>query len=138
VATNNITRFRKEDYEGSPSWWDRAIYNLNLLIDYIYAINQAITSITTSLAAQPTFQTYQITQTSASNSTTHPEANTLHFTSTLKNAPKQLLISVSNASYPVFTSAVYASWHYVNGVVYVDAITGLANSTQYNLTITIF
>jgi hypothetical protein len=138
MATNNITEFRKEDYQGSPSWWDRAIYNLNILIDFVLALNQTISTLATTVAAVPTFQTVTFTQTSASDSTTHPEHNTYSFASTLKTAPKQLLISVSNSSYPVFTTPPAASWHYVNGTVYVDAISGLSNSTQYNFTVTIF
>lgn len=138
MATNNINRFRKEDYQGSPSWFDRVIFNLNLLIDYIYALNQIITAHTTRLATVPVFQTVTVTQTSASDSTTHPEHNTYNFASTLTTTPKQLLISVTNSSFPVFTTPPAASWHYVNGVVYIDAISGLANSTQYNFTLTIF
>lgn len=138
MATNNINTFRKEDYPESPSWWDRAILNLNLLIDYIFALNRQMTANTTAIAAKPSFQTVTVTQTSASDSTTHPEHNTYNFTSTLSSAPSQLLLTATNSNNPVFTSPVWASWYYINGTVYVTAITGLQNSTQYTFTVTIF
>lgn len=138
MPTNNLSRFRKEDYQGSPSWWDRAIFALNLIIDYIFALNVAINSLRTTVAAVPVFQHETFTYISSGTSTTDPTSNTYSFTSTLDSAPRHLLIRVTNSTNPVFTSPVWASWHMVNDTVSIDAICGLQNSTKYTVTVTIF
>lgn len=136
MSTNNINEFRKEDYPDSPPWWDRALFNLNLLVDFILALNTSVRANTSAIAAMPTFQNEEWTATSSASSTTNPENNTHSFTSTLPAAPKQLLIHVTNSSNPLIRPTV--SWHYVNGIVYITSIAGLANNTQYNFTVTIF
>lgn len=138
MPSNNISRFRKEDYQGSPSWWDRAIYALNLLIDYIFSVNTALSSLTKTVGAIPKFQHETFTFISSGTSTTDPTSNTYTVTNRLGYTPHQLLIYVTNSTNPVFSSPVWASWHVSNDSVVIDAITGLADTTKYTVTVTIF
>lgn len=136
-ATNNIIRFRKEDYKESPSWFDRVIYALNVLVDYTASLGVSVTSLTASVVNLAQIQSMTFTQMSSPTSTTNPETNTFTFQNPLSGSPVQLLIYATNSTIPVFTAPVWASWHAANGEVFIDAITGLANSTNYIFTVTL-
>lgn len=137
AATNNIIRFRKEDYKESPSWFDRVIYALNVLVDYTSALGTQTANINLQIANTAQISTFSFLQLSSATSTTNPETNTYNFQNPLSQEVAQLFIYATNTSIPVFTSPVWASWHQADGTVFVDAITGLANSTNYTFTITV-
>ena len=134
---NNTVIFRKEDFPGSPEWWNRAIFSLNRLTDYVSSLTSSINALSTNVSAIPTIISFNFTQTSDPASTTNPENNTYTFQNSESISPSQLLIYATNSSFPIFTSPVWASWHVQNGFIYIDAITGLANSTQYTFTVTL-
>jgi hypothetical protein len=137
ATTNNIIRFRKEDYKESPSWFDRVIYALNVLVDYTSALGNSISSISTTVSDMATVTSFSFNQLSSATSTTNPETNTYSFANPFTSSPAQLFIYATNSSVPIFTTPVWASWHAANGVVFIDAITGLANSTNYTFTVTL-
>lgn len=136
-TTNNIIRFRKEDYKESPSWFDRVIYALNVLVDYTSSLGNSIGSLSTAVSTLATIRSVYFTQTSSATSTTNPETNIYNFQNPLLKNPAQLLIYATNPSVPIFTFPVWASWHASNGIIYIDSITGLANTTLYNFTVTL-
>lgn len=135
--TNNLIRFRKEDYKESPSWFDRVIYALNVLVDYTSTLGGQTSSLATSVSNLAEIKFFTFVMTSSGTSTTNPETNVFTFQNPSVKPIKQLLIYATNNTIPVFTSPVWASWHVANGVVFIDAITGLANSTQYTFTVTL-
>lgn len=134
-TTNNIIRFRKEDYRESPSWFDRVIYALNVLVDYTSSLGNSVSTLSTGFANLAVIESFTFNQMSSPTSTTNPETNTYSFNHDV--APAQLFIYAANSTFPIFTSPVWASWHYSNGVVFIDAITGLANSVNYTFTVTL-
>lgn len=134
---NNIIRFRKEDYKESPSWFDRVIYALNVLVDYTSSLGTSVGSLNTSVSNLKSITSIIFTQTSSGTSTTNPETNTYKFTNPFTSNPSQLFIYATNNTLPIFTSPVWASWYALNGTIYITAITGLANSIQYNFTVTL-
>lgn len=136
-TTNNIIRFRKEDYKESPSWFDRVIYALNVLVDYTSSLGSQTANINSQIANMAQIHSFNFNQMSSGTSTTNPETNTYNFQTTLSTNIAQLLIYATNSSIPIFTSPVWASWHESNGTVFIDAITGLANSTNYTFTVTL-
>jgi len=138
TTTNNIVRFRKEDYKESPSWFDRVIYTLNILVDYTSSLGSSITNLSTSVSSLPIVTSFSFNQLSSATSTTNPETNTKTFVNPFNDeTPAQLLIYATNSSIPIFTSPVWASWHAADGVIFIDSITGLANSTTYTFTVTL-
>lgn len=136
-TTNNIVRFRKEDYKESPGWFDRVIYALNILVDYTSSLGNSFTSLNAIVTIMPTILSFDFIQISSGTSTTNPETNTYNFQNPFADAPAQLLIYATNTTFPIFTAPVWASWHVSGGAIFIDAITGLANSTNYTFTITL-
>lgn len=134
-TTNNIIRFRKEDYKESPGWFDRVIYALNVLVDYTSSLGTSVGSLSTSVSNLAVIESFSFNQMSSPTSTTNPETNTYSFQHDVQ--PAQLFIYATNSSMPIFTSPVWASWTYANGAVTITAITGLANSTNYTFTVTL-
>lgn len=137
TTTNNIIRFRKEDYKESPSWFDRVIYALNVLVDYTSSLGNQTAGLSTRITDMAEIGSFSFLQLSSGTSTTNPETNTYNFQNPLSQEVAQLFIYATNTSVPVFTSPVWASWHQEDGTVFVDSITGLANSTNYTFTITV-
>lgn len=136
-TTNNIIRFRKEDYKESPSWFDRVIYGLNVLIDYTSSLGTQVTNLATQVTNSAQIESFTFLQLSSGTSTTNPETNTYNFQNPLSTNIAQLLIYATNTSIPIFTAPVWASWHTSKGTVFIDAITGLSNSTNYTFTVTL-
>src|SRR6185436_5701522 len=104
TTTNNIVRFRKEDYKESPSWFDRVIYALNILVDYTSSLGNSITNLSTSVSSLPVVTSFSFNQLSSATSTTNPETNTKTFVNPFNDeSPAQLLIYATNSSIPIFT-----------------------------------
>lgn len=49
-TNNKLIRFRKEDYKESPSWFDRVIFALDVLVDYTSSLGVSISTLQSQVA----------------------------------------------------------------------------------------
>lgn len=123
--------FKFENYPGAEEWFAQFLQSLNLFVLPVYNIlNGGVTYQNLSI---PKIYTVTIT-TPASGSVTFNFANPLRIT------PSAVLLgnvyeTPTPDTHPSSPAQVY--WHYSQGVIYVDNITNLTASTQYQITLVV-
>lgn len=126
-------RLSREDFQDVPKELepiiDRLIFQLNNFLTTTYdALNR---NLTVGDNVVGMYKALRITAGAAAGN------NTLKFTHTLKQKPTGVtIVAVTQVGsvYTVLTSAVWANWHLdTNGLINIDAITGLTATKQYDL-----
>lgn len=127
-------RLSREDFSDVPKDFepilDRLLFQLNNFLTTVYdALNKNLT-IGDNIVGM--YKTLRIV------AGANPEDNTQKFTHTLKIKPTGVtIVAVTQigATYTVLTSAVWCNWHLgIDGQINIDAITGLTNTEQYDIT----
>ncbi len=119
----SIQRIKYEDYKDAPAWFNQFLGALNLFMTGIYNIvNRGITYSNLGVVAPVTFRY-------TPGSTTN-----LTLTNPLIVAPT--IVIVGNVYSPTDTTdhpstSVNIYWHYANGKIFVDNLTGLTTGTTY-------
>lgn len=150
--TNNslppIRRILAEDFpqtvqvnnnECSTSWFQRPQYILNNFMYYIYNLLNGGLTFGNNIAAQ--IEVLSVTTGSTYNTGVFTP---IKFTKTLTAKAQGLIIvqitNETNANYTVITTAVGAlDWQDLgNGSIQINFISGLANSSTYNVTFLVF
>ena len=127
-------RLRREDLPDAPGWMDVVIDVINSFLESLYfALNKQIT-FTDNIACQ-------IKQLSFLTNSTYSGGilagfTKIQFNHNLKTKPigVEILQILPNSGTPII-KPVCLSWSQENGNVYINYITGLENSTTYNLVI---
>ena len=127
MASNlpTIRRFKFEDYEGAPKWFEQFLQALNLFVDPIYQMVSGNISYSNMIAPQ----IYSKTITAPASGSV-----TFNFTNPLKIAPSAVVlgnvyVSGNFSSHPSSPAQIY--WHFSQGTIYIDNITNLTASTSY-------
>lgn len=132
-----IKRILRENIKEAPAWIDRIIVPLNLFLESTYfALNKNIT-----FRENINSEIREIEFTTKSDYTTaSPKEDGfdyLSFAHSLKSKPEGLTIlqitEKSSSSYQIITSPVSLDWTEINGQIRINYITGLKDSTTYNL-----
>lgn len=128
----SIQRFYSDDYKEAPDWFKKTFLNtLNLFVFPTYNaldknltvdenLNQGYVSISVTGSATPT-------------------NNTVSFLNPIEGTPTGVTVvnvqitGTPTPSYP--TSAIQVFWSFDGSSIQVGAITGLANSTTYDITL---
>ena len=135
-----INRILKEDLKEAPSWIDKLLYPINTFIESVYnALNKNIT-FTDNIACQ----IKQISFTTQAAYTDGGSANwtDISFPNTLRNKAQGALFLDIREDNTIFipatsNSSLSLSWIELEGRIIVKYITGLKNSTKYNITLLI-
>lgn len=129
-----IDRISREDFTDVPKEFepilDRLLFQINSFFTTTYdALNKNLT-LGDNIVGM--YKTLRVTAGAAANN------NTINFTHTLKVKPTGVtIVAVAQvgSSYTVLTSAVWCNWHLgIDGQINIDAITGLTNTKQYDIT----
>jgi hypothetical protein len=128
-------RITEEDLGDAPkgSWKGKLLYGLNLFMQQVY----------TGLSNNLTPEQNDIVQTKTFSivGSSIVSKNVYSFTTNYVYNPlgiDVLSIQPTNGSSPIFTTAPYVSWSYLNGTFNVLGITGLADSVPYTITIRVW
>jgi hypothetical protein len=125
----SIQRVKYEDYKGAPDWFAQFLNTLNLYLTAAYNIFNGGITYSNLGVIQPFTFTFTPGSTAG-----------FKFANPLIQAPQNVIIgnvyiTGDTSSHP--TGAVTLFWHYANGFIFVDAIPGLTNGTNYTLSVTI-
>lgn len=126
-------RLSREDFTEAPQWFDKAIGILSGFMNDVYeALNQ---SLTFTENVNSMIKTFRITAGAASTN------NTFTFTHTLKKKPDGVIplqVTEVSGNYVPVANAVTLSWRLNESQqIVIDAITGLTNTSIYDLKILI-
>lgn len=132
----NQKRILREDIKEAPNWITRLLTPLNSFMETVYyALNRDIT-FTENIACQIKEITFNSKSDYSTASPVEDGFLELQFRHSLKTKPKGLLIQqliTDGNVQAVHTTPVTLSWYENNGVVYINYITGLADSTSYTI-----
>ena len=133
MASNlpTIRRFKFEDYEGAPKWFEMFLQGLNLYVDPVYQMLSG--NINYSNLVAPQLFTKIITAPASGNVT-------FNFTNPLKIVPSAVVlgnvyVQGNPSSHPANPVSVY--WHYSQGTINIDQVTNLTASIAYVITLVI-
>lgn len=128
----SIQRFYSDDYKESPDWFKKTFLNtLNLFVFPVYnALNKNLTVLSNLNQGYATI--------SLTGSVT-PTNNTASFLNPIQGDPAGVVVvnvQITGVSVPTYpSSAIQVFWSFDGTSIQVGAITGLANSINYSLTL---
>lgn len=128
-------RLTEEDLADAPkgAWKNKLLYGLNLFMQQIYTgLSNNLTPEQNSISQTKTFSII---------GSSVPSKNIYSFTTIYSYNPlgrDVLSIQPTDGSSPIFTTAPYVSWNWLNGTFNVLGITGLADSVPYQITIRVW
>ena len=128
----SVHRFYNEDYQGSPSWFQKFIGALNLFSDPLYqTINRGL-SFQSNFNAQ--IYSFQITAGATASD------NDVKFTTTVTGKLSGVVTIACNLASNIQApaSGVVNSWYQNGNQVFITSISGLTAGTIYNLTVLVF
>lgn len=132
----NQKRILREDLKEAPNWIERLITPLNSFMESVYyALNKNIT-FNENIACQ--IKTINFT-TNSDYSTASPVVNgftQLQFRHSLRTRPQGVIIMQTikkESSYVAITEAVTLDWYENNGIIYINYISGLEDSQEYDI-----
>lgn len=128
----SVHRFYNEDYQGSPSWFQKFIGALNLFSDPLYqTVNKGLTFQNNFNA-----QIYQFTIRAGATA----DANTSVFTSRIAGKAQGLISVACNESSNIQapTQGHIDSWYQDGDRIVITSISGLTAGTNYNITVLLF
>lgn len=127
----SIKRILREDLKEAPSWVERLIYPLNLFIEQIYsALNKNIT-FQDNIAAAFKELTFTTKATYSSN-----DWESISFQSGLRTKVSGVVllqITPLDGTYSAIFSAAQVSWYESQGTIIINYVSGLENSTKYQI-----
>lgn len=126
----SISRLSREEFKDAPGWIDRLLGWLNQFLEQVsFSLNG---NLTLGQNVQAQVKAFDLVAGAAAAD------NTLTFTTTLKVAPRLLLVgnvTQRSGNYVPITSAVSVFWRYESGVVYITSITGLTAGQTYDFVV---
>ena len=133
MASNlpTIRRFKFEDYEGAPKWFETFLQGLNLYVDPVYQMLSG--NIAYSNLIAPQLYTKTITAPASGNVT-------FNFTNPLKIAPSAVLVGniyVQGQPTNHPTSPVGVFWNYSQNTIYITNLTNLTAGVSYVVTLAV-
>jgi hypothetical protein len=128
----SIQRFYSDDYKEAPSWFKQTFLNtLNLFVFPTYnALNKNLTVL------ENLNQNYAAISLTGSST---PTNNTASFLNPIEGAPNGVTVvsaqitGTATPSYPA--AAIQVFWTFDGSSIQIGAITGLADSTTYEITL---
>jgi len=125
-------RITQEDLNDAPkgTWKDKLLYSINLFFQQLYScLDHALTPEQNCIAQTKTW-TFTGSATPAKNAYTFASNYTY-----LPLGYDLLNIQPTDNSSPIFTSAPYVSWNYLNGSLNILGISGLTDGVPYTVTV---
>lgn len=125
-------RLTQEDLNDAPkgAWKEKLLYALNLFMQQVYSLfNNGLTPEVNCIAQTKTFQL--IGNSTAGN-------NVYTFASNYQYYPlgyDLLNVQPTDGSNPVFSSAPFVSWNFLNGNINILGISGLTTGIPYTFTV---
>lgn len=133
----NQKKLRKEDIPDSPDWFGVVIDVMNSFMESVYfALNKQIT-FNDNIACQ--IKDINFTTSSIYSTGLLVDFGKLQFTHTLKTKPQGLFImQLTQSNNAPIIKTVSCDWNQEGGLVYINYISGLEDSTTYNLRVMVF
>ncbi len=128
----SVRRFYNEDYQGSPSWFQKFIGALNLFSDPMYQnLNKGL-----SFQANFNAQVYSFQIRAGATASD----NTVSFTTTVAGKASGVVTVACNLASDIQApaSGVVNSWYQSGANIIITSISGLTSGTNYNLSVLVF
>jgi hypothetical protein len=126
----SVRRILREDIKEAPDWISQLLLPLNKVLQSQYSALDGNLTFQQNISAQIKSLTFTTGSTYPANFVP------MSFPVTLKTTPMGCLkLSCISIPYETITNAVDIDWVNSNGTLYINNVTGLSPSTQYQLTV---
>lgn len=136
AAAPSVHRISKEDLKDAPSWIDRLLSPLNSFMESVYSALNGKLTFGTNIQGQ--FKVINLVAGAAATNNTFTFTHTLGSNAKINGVVVVHATEVSTQAYTPVSSAVFVSWRQSGQQIVIDAITGLTNTKQYNVTVLVF
>ena len=130
AAPPKIKRLSREEFKEAPSWIDRLLYWLNVLVEYVTLAFSK--NITFDENIQSQIKSFSLVAGAAATN------NTTSFMSTMRVTPRGLILMRATeqvGNYVPIAAAVSVEWRFESGSVFITSITGLTSGRTYDFTV---